>query len=121
MPLRVFIVTGTSYGAAAATACSRMSPSSPRFQEALPAALAGDLGDRAAEVEVDVGHAVLGAEDLGGLADVHRVGAVELHGAHGLELVEDQHLARRLVPLDQAARGDHLADVQPGTLFGGQR
>ncbi len=36
MPLRVFIVTGTSYGVAAATACSRISPSSPRFHGSAP-------------------------------------------------------------------------------------
>ena len=94
MPLRVFIVTGTPYGAAAATAASRISPSSRRFHgSAAAAALAGHLGHRAAEVEVDVRDAVLRAQDLGGLADVRRVGAVELHRAHRLVLVEDQHLA----------------------------
>ena len=36
MPLRVFIVTGTPYGAAAATACSRISPSSLRFHGSAP-------------------------------------------------------------------------------------
>ena len=36
MPLRVFIVTGTAYGAAAATACSRISPSSLRFHGSAP-------------------------------------------------------------------------------------
>ena len=36
MPLRVFIVTGTPYGAAAATACSRIWPSSPRFHGSAP-------------------------------------------------------------------------------------
>ena len=36
MPLRVFIVTGTSYGVAAATACSRMRASSPRFHGSAP-------------------------------------------------------------------------------------
>ena len=36
MPLRVFIVTGTSYGVAAATACSRISASSPRFHGSAP-------------------------------------------------------------------------------------
>jgi hypothetical protein len=94
-------------------------------QTALPrqgaaAALAGHLGDRAAEVEVDVPHAVLGAEDLCRLADVDRVRAVELHRAHRLELVEDQHPERDRVPLDDAAAGDHLADVEPGTLLGAQ-
>ena len=83
MPLRVFIVTGTSYGVGAARPRrSRISPSRRRFHgSAAAAALAGHLGDRAAEVEVDVGDAVVGAEDLGGLADVRRVGAVELDRA----------------------------------------
>ena len=67
-----------------------------------PAALAGHLGDRAAEVEVDVLDAVLGAQDLGRLADVDRVGAVELDRPHRLELVEDQHPQRHRVPLDDA-------------------
>ncbi len=94
-------------------------------QVALPgqrpaAALAGHLGHRAAEVEVDVGDAVLTAQDLGGLADVDRVGAVELHRPDGLELVEDQHLQRRVVALDQAARRDHLAHVEAGALLGAQ-
>ena len=121
MPLRVFIVTGTSYGAAAATACSRISPSSLRFHgQRAAAALAGHLGDRAAEVEVDVRDAVLRAQDLGGLADVDRVGAVELHRAHRLQLVEDQHVQGVLVPLDHAAAGDHLADVEAGSLLGAQ-
>ena len=94
MPLRVFIVTGTSYGVAAATAASRISAEQPALPRQRPAAaLAGHLGHRAAEVEVDVGDAVLRAEDLRRLADVDRVGAVELDRADRLELVEDQHLA----------------------------
>ncbi len=36
MPLRVFIVTGTAYAEAAATACSRISPSSLRFHGSAP-------------------------------------------------------------------------------------
>ena len=55
MPLRVFIVTGTSYGAAAATAALEdlaEQAALPRQRSA--AALAGHLGHRAAEVEVDV-------------------------------------------------------------------
>ena len=95
MPWRVFIVTGTPYGVAAATARSRISAEQPALPRQRPAAaLAGHLGHRAAEVEVDVAHAVLGAQDLGGLADVDRVGAVELHRPHRLELVEDQHRQR---------------------------
>jgi hypothetical protein len=75
-------------------------------QGALPgqrraASLAGHLGYGAAEVEVDVGHAVLGAQDLGRLADVRRVGAVELDRADVLAVVEDQHLPGGGVALDQ--------------------
>ena len=114
-------MTGTSYGVAAATAAVRISASRPALpRQRSAAALAGHLGHRAAEVEVDVGHAVLGAEDLGRLADVDRVGAVELHRPHGLELVEDQHRPGDRVALDQAAAGDHLADVEPGPLLGAQ-
>jgi hypothetical protein len=118
--LRVFIVTGTSYGAAAATASARISASSPRFRQRAAASLAGHLGHGAAEVQVDVADAVLGAEDLGGLADVAGIGAVELDRPDGLEVVEDQHLHRGLVALDQPARGDHLADVQAGPLLGAE-
>ena len=121
MPLRVFIVTGTSYGVAAATACSRISAEQPALpRQRAAAALAGHLGDRAAEVEVDVRDAVLRAEDLGGLADVDRVGAVELDRADRLQLVEDEHVLGVLVALDQPAAGDHLADVEAGALLGAQ-
>ena len=94
-------------------------------QAALPrqrasATLARDLGDGAAEVQVDVGDAVLRAEDLGGLADVDRVGAVELDRARGLQLVEDQHVLGVLVALHQTAAGDHLADVEAGALLGAE-
>ena len=65
-------------------------------------------------------HPVVGAEDLGRLADVDRVGAVELHAAYGLGLVEDEHVLGVLVALDQAAGGDHLADVETCTLLGAQ-
>ena len=92
MPLRVFIVTGTPYGVAARDrVLEDLAEQAALPRQRAAAALAGHLGDRAAEVEVDVGDAVLGAQDLGGLADVDRVGAVELHRAHRLQLVEDQH------------------------------
>src|SRR5690606_39358848 len=48
------------------------------------AALAGHLGDRAAEVEVDVVGAGLGDEVADGLADGPRLGAVELDRPHRL-------------------------------------
>ena len=117
MPLRVFIVTGTPYGEAAATAVQDLAeqPALPRQRPAT--ALAGHLGHRAAEVEVDVPHAVLRAEDLRRLADVRRVGAVELDRPNVLELVEDQHRQRGGVALDDAAGRDHLADVEAGALL----
>ena len=93
MPLRVFIVTGTSYGAAAATACSRISPSRLRFHgSAPPPPLRVTLGTGQPKLRSTWRDAVLRAQDLGRLADVDRVGAVELHRAHRLELVEDQHV-----------------------------
>jgi hypothetical protein len=75
------------------------------------AALAGDLGDRAAEVEVDVVGAVLVDEHPHRRADRDRVDAVQLHAARGLVgVVPDQpHRLRRA--LDQRPGGDHLADV----------
>ena len=97
MPIRVFIVTGTSYRAAA---------------------LAGHLRHRAAEVQVDVPDAVLGTEDLRGLADVRRVGAVELHRPDVLELVEHQHRPGGGVTLHEASAGDHLADEEAASALG---
>ncbi len=57
------------------------------------AALPGDLGHRAAEVEVDVVGAVLLDEHAHGLPDRHRVDAVELDRARGLIrfVVDDAH------------------------------
>ena len=121
MPLRVFMVTGTPCREAAATAAIEdLAEQGPLPRQRSPAALAGHLGDRAAEVEVDVVHAVLRAEDLGRLADVRRVGAVELHRADRLLLVEDQHLPGGGVTLDEAAAGDHLADVEARALLAAQ-
>ena len=118
MPLRVFIVTGTPYGSAAADGVLEDLAEQPALPgQRAAAALAGHLGHRAAEVQVDVRDAVLRAQDLGGLADVHRVGAVELDRADVLGLVEGQHPQRGLVALDDAARGDHLADVEAGALL----
>ncbi len=121
MPLRVFMVTGTPYRDPAETAaCEDLAEQGALPRQRGAAALAGHLGHRAAEVQVDVGHAVLRAEDLGRLADVRRVGAVELHRAHRLLLVEDEHLPRGRVALDQATAGDHLADVEARALLAAQ-
>ncbi|MPM15579.1 hypothetical protein SDC9_61950 [bioreactor metagenome] len=84
------------------------------------AALPGDLGHRAAEVEVDMVHPELGTEDLRRGSHHRRVDAVELHRPDLLGGRERQHLQRLAVALDQAAGGDHLADVQAGALLGAQ-
>ena len=65
MPLRIFTVTGTSPAARTARRDDVAEQVAlPRQRRA--AALAGDLGDRAAEVEVDVVGAVLGDEHAHG-------------------------------------------------------
>ena len=71
MPLRVFMVTGTPYGSAARDRGLEDLAEQPALPgQRAAAALAGHLGHRAAEVQVDVRDAVLVAQDLGGLADV---------------------------------------------------
>ena len=74
--------------------------------------LAGDLGDRAAEVQIDMIDAVLVAQDLGGLRHDRRVDAVQLDRPDPLPRIELQHRQGLAIPLDEPARGDHLADVQ---------
>ena len=118
MPIRVLIVTGTPYGSAARTVAvqDHRQPVALVGQRRSPA-LAGHLGHRAAEVEVDVPDRVLGDQDPGRLGHDHRVHAVELDRADPLAGVELQHGQGLGVPLDQPARGDHLADVEPGALL----
>ena len=121
MPLRVFMVTGTPYGSAAATAAVRISPSSVDFHgNAAPAALAGDLRHRAAEVEVDVADAVLGAQDLDRLADVDRVDAVQLHRPH--RSFSAKVSICRLVRSPSTSPRDVIIShtYRPGTLLGAQ-
>src|SRR5690606_21271797 len=72
------------------------------------AALAGDLGDRAAEVEVDVVGEVLVDDHADGLADGRRVDAVQLDRARRLARVEVDQLHGLVVALDQRPGGDHL-------------
>jgi hypothetical protein len=93
-------------------------PALPRQRGAAP--LARHLGHRAAEVEVDVVDAVVAAQDLDRLADVDRVDAVQLHGPDLLGRVEVQHGQAGAVPLDDAARRHHLADVQARALLAAQ-
>ena len=109
MPLRIFTVTGTS-SARLAHRRPRRWPRTARLpRQRRPAALAGDLGHRAAEVEVDVVGAVLGDEHARRQPGGRRVHAVELHRARVLVgVVRDQ--AHRLGrALDQRPGGDHLA------------
>jgi hypothetical protein len=75
-------------------------------------ATTGHLGDRAAEVEVDVVDPPLGDQHGDGLADVVRVHAVQLEAARGLAGTELNHPHRLGITLDQRAGGDHLADEQ---------
>ena len=76
------------------------------------AALPGDLGDRAAEVQIDMIDAVLVAENLSGLRHDRRIDAVQLDGPDPLPRIELEHRQRLAIPLHEPARGDHLADVK---------
>ena len=81
-----------------------------------PAALAGDLGDRAAEVEVDVIGPLLADQEADGVADGAGLGAVELDRPDRLVVGEPGHAQRLVVALGEAAGGDHLAHEQPARL-----
>ena len=86
MPLRILIVSGMSPAARAArVTMSRNSSELPRQSGA--AALAGDLGDGASEVQVDVVGAVLVDEHPHRALDGRGVHAVELDRARRLGLV----------------------------------
>ena len=87
----------------------------PRQRRA--AALARHLGDGAPEVQVDVVCAILLDEDAHGALDGRRIHSVELDGARLLGLVMRDQAHRGRVALHQGARGDHLADVEPGAVF----
>ena len=74
----------------------------------------GDLGDRAAEVEVDVLGAVVLEQHLDRAGGGGGVGGVQLDALDrlvGVVLGEPQRLRR---PLDEGAAGHHLRHVQPG-------
>ncbi len=77
------------------------------------AAAPGDLGDGAAEVEVDVVGQALVGDHADGPADGLRVDAVQLDGTGLLRGVEVDQPHGLVVPLDQGPAGDHLADEQP--------
>ena len=92
----------------------------PHGQGSTPA-VPGHLGRRAAHVEVDVVHAELVDDLAHGLADEHRVDAVQLDAPDVLVRAEPGLLERVGVVLDQRARADHLADVEPRAVAAAQR
>ena len=92
----------------------------PLVGQHAPAALAGDLRHRAAEVEVDVADGEVPRQDPGRIRHHAWVDAVELDRACGLARVELKHGVGLGVADHEAAGGDHLADVEPGTLFAAQ-
>ena len=79
-----------------------------------PAALASDLGDRAAEVHVDVVHADLVDQVPHRLTQGVGVRAVQLHALRGLGAVEPQHGEGAGVALHEGSGRDHLRHVQAG-------
>src|SRR5215207_7109242 len=81
---------------------------------------AGDFGDWATKIQVDMINAVFVAQDLGRLRHDRWVDAVELNGPYALPRVELKHLQRLAIPLYKAPRSDHLADVQSSTLLTAQ-
>ena len=84
-------------------------------------ALPGDLGNGAAEIEVDVVDAVLGDQDPRRPGHDLGVHAVELHRTDGLARVEGQHGMGLVIAGDDSPRCHHLADVQPGPLLQAER
>src|SRR5690606_14867647 len=77
------------------------------------AALAGHLGDRAAEVHVNVVGEILLNDHPDRRRDHGWVHPVQLDTARSLNGLEGQHPHRLGVALHQSPRGHHLADVQP--------
>ena len=113
MPVRTLIVTGTS-PAAAHRRGDDGSQETRAGRQRGTAAVARDLADRTAEVQVDVLGAVVADEEADGLADGARIGAVELDAARRLVGAEPGQLARSVVALDETPGRHHLADVQAG-------
>ena len=83
-------------------------------------AAARDLGDRAAEVHVDVVGEVALDDHPHRASHRHGVDAVELKRPRVLVGVEGDHLERQRVALDEPAGGDHLADVEAFALLAAQ-
>ena len=101
MPMRILTVTGTPPGRGRDGRAHDRCEQPPLVGQRRAAALAGDLGDRAAEVQVDVVGQVLLDDDPHRPPDRRRVDAVELQRARVLVGVERDHLAGLRVALDQ--------------------
>ena len=111
--MRNLIVTGTAPGRRHRRAHD-VAQQAAVHRERRPAALAGDLAHRAAEVHVDVVDAALVDQEAHRLANVVRVDAVELHDRVASEPSKRSMAQGACVALDQRAGGDHLAHVEPG-------
>lgn len=61
---------------------------------------------------------VLLAQDRCRLAHHSRVDAIELNGPDIFTLGKGKHAVGLVVPVNQATRRDHFADIQARTLFG---
>ena len=92
----------------------------PLVGQRRPAAPARDLGDGAAEVEVDVVGQVLLDDRAHGGPDRRRVDTVELQRARVLVRVERDHAEGQRVALHEPTRGDHFADVEARALLTAQ-
>ena len=119
MPIRVLIVTGTPYGAAAlAVAVKIIAQPVALVRQRRAPTLASDLGHRAAEVEVDMVDRVLVAQDRCGLRPSSR-GRRRTAGPTGparrgrTAAWTASSRSRSTMP----AAGDHLADEQTCALF----
>src|SRR6185312_17238046 len=77
----------------------------------------GDLGDGAAEVQVDVVRAVLLDDQAHRGTHGRRIHAVELHGTDVLVVVMGDDPHGHLVALHQCPGGDHFRHVQPSAVF----
>ena len=111
-PMRNFAVTGTPYGAAAATAAPTMARSRRRAgRHGGAAALARHLGRRAPEVEVDVVDEPAIAHGVDGPTHHHGIGPVDLQAARVLVGLERHHPRRLGVAVHERRRHHHLVDV----------
>ena len=80
-------------------------------------ALACDLGNGTAEIEIDVMNAMGGDQELRRMRHGLWIHAVELHRADGLARVERQHRVGFVIPGDDSPRREHLTDIQSSPLF----